>query len=317
MDKKNLIKIINKELTIVTDILHELEHAEHMHPFEIDLAISRVKDIYGELLLLKDDSKPVNQDLNPDENKAFIHSDENRTKRQTGTPNAVNDTVKEQKVSFADTDCEVNLVENNGVETPDKENTKLPGTDIDKMAVSDIINDDNSEEITANVKVDENLDEPIEKVEESMDRASASDNNIGHKMMPEPEIDEPERQENKADVKSGKEVDKKVIIADKYNNTLPSVNDMLAGIKSNKDLASCLGDRPIESMKKAVKLNDKIWYINELFNRDADLYNATINRVDAAKDLDEALAVFSEFQWDQEKKSTISFLELVFRRFAN
>ena len=108
------------------------------------------------------------------------------------------------------------------------------------------------------------------------------------------------------------------IIADKFQNQQPSVNDMLAGFKKNTDLASRLKDRPISDLKTAIKINDRIWFINELFNKDSNLYETAINEINNFDNLDKALEfLFTNYTWDQNKKSTVSFLELVFRRFAN
>lgn len=110
----------------------------------------------------------------------------------------------------------------------------------------------------------------------------------------------------------------KSVFADRFQDTPPSLNDLQASINKTKDLASQFADRPIFHLKSAIKINDRIWFVNELFNRDVDLYNETLSKIDAMQNLDEALALlFASFKWDQEKKSTISFLELVFRRFAN
>ena len=93
---------------------------------------------------------------------------------------------------------------------------------------------------------------------------------------------------------------------------------MLAGLKSNKDIASAMKDRPISDLKAAIKLNDRIWFINELFAKNQDEFNTTVAHINQLSDLDEALAyIFNNYQWDQEKKSTISFLELIFRRFPS
>ena len=108
------------------------------------------------------------------------------------------------------------------------------------------------------------------------------------------------------------------IIADRFQNNSPSVNDMLSSSNLNKDLASHFKDRPIQNLKRAIKLNDRIWYIKELFNEDTQLFEQTVDQIDQSSTLDVVLAqLFKQFDWDQNKKSTISFLELIFRRFAN
>ena len=107
------------------------------------------------------------------------------------------------------------------------------------------------------------------------------------------------------------------IMADTFLSTTPSINDMLSSIKDDKNLASKLKDSPISNLKQVIKLNDKIWYISDLFNNSSADYEKAIDVVNESENLDSALEyLFNNFAWDQNKKSTISFLELVFRRFA-
>lgn len=328
MDKKNLIKIINKELTIVTDIIQGFENSEHIHPFEIDLAISRIKDIYGELQLLKDDSKEIVIDLD-----ANLPKQDNK---KTEIPVIVTETKNESP----DSEDWKNITKSDPQSTRQNKNDNTNNSFEEKQEIKtkpiedtsgineNITNkttgtsqknyEHSSENNVSEIEEDKTTNETDEIQEKQEEQSTTKEANASEEInktvidagaSDEIEEENPDIMKNTAD--------KNEIIADKFNIS-PSVNDMLAGFKKNNDLASRLGDRPVESMKKAVKLNDKIWYINELFSRNADTYNQTLDTIDNAKDLDEALAyLFSNFSWDQEKKSTISFLELVFRRFSN
>jgi hypothetical protein len=54
-----------------------------------------------------------------------------------------------------------------------------------------------------------------------------------------------------------------------------------------------------------------------LFNKNSSTFEKAVDTVNSSADLDKALEyLFMNFKWDQERKSTINFLELVFRRFA-
>lgn len=339
MNKKNLVKIINKELTILSDIVNDFSGNESIHPFEVDLALQKVKDIYGELLMLKDDkeaiSAKVQQDLQQVTEKPAQVSPENITKPIEEQVLENEETV-EEKVPIVDESLSIeptpieepemnNPEDSNAIieveeEKPDitiDEETKNEDESKEPEVISEINDETPAQEKqipeeTASVEdeMTEEEEEPAFTVEKFSHRETAEQPNEAAA----PVVPEPKQEQQTAD----KPKTNGGIVADKFQSKNPSLNDMLAGIKQHKDLASSLKDRPIKDLKSAIKLNDRIWYTNELFKKDAALFEQTVALINGLPDLDAALAhVFTQFNWDQNKKSTISFLELVFRRFAN
>lgn len=314
MNKKNLLKIINKELTILSDIVNDFSGEEAIHPFEVDMALSKVKDIYGELLLLKDSAEPitakVESDLilrpdNSDGEKSLAHQKLKEEKPK----------IDREQVKVPDAPAEIQKEESKEAEAEKvAENSDLI------VVEEEILNEESeSSEVSQPVAEQPALIEMAEEIEEekpfSIETFSPKPESLASGILKttkqEPKAELPKEPEPKVKANGG-------TIADKYQGHGPSINDMLAGVKRNKDLASALKDRPIKDLKTAIKLNDRIWYINELFNKDAEMYAETVQQINKQNDLDSALAfIFSRFKWDQNKKSTISFLELVFRRFAN
>ena len=99
--------------------------------------------------------------------------------------------------------------------------------------------------------------------------------------------------------------------------TVPSINDILKDSQKAKDLASKYIDQPISNLKANITINNKIWYIKELFNEDADLFNQSLSDLNKMNNLDQALQYINQhFNWNQEEDSFLSFIELVFRRFV-
>ena len=94
-----------------------------------------------------------------------------------------------------------------------------------------------------------------------------------------------------------------------------SLNDILVDIENNMDLATHLQNSPIENLESAIALNDKIWFIRELFNGDNELYNSTIQRINKASSIDKAIQIIQNLSWDKEKSSTQKFFELIYRKF--
>ena len=107
-------------------------------------------------------------------------------------------------------------------------------------------------------------------------------------------------------------------LADRFQQNTPSVNDVLAGLEKKANLASRFNSRPITNLRKAIKINDRIRFINELFNHDSIQYEDTIDLIESSANINEALdKLFSSRNWNQEDETTVDFLELVYQRFKS
>lgn len=97
-----------------------------------------------------------------------------------------------------------------------------------------------------------------------------------------------------------------------------SLNDKLK--TSSKELADKLSGTPIKDLKKAIGINDRFVFINELFRGDEAGYERSIKTING-------FSIFQEAQywmerelklklgWDMEKESVQHFYDLVRRRF--
>jgi hypothetical protein len=100
---------------------------------------------------------------------------------------------------------------------------------------------------------------------------------------------------------------------------IPSVNDQLAIHK--KEVADQLGTAPIKDLKKAIGINDRFLFIQELFRGDETMYERSIKTInnftiyaEAQYWIERELKV--KLSWDNEKSVTQDFYNLVKRRFA-
>jgi len=109
--------------------------------------------------------------------------------------------------------------------------------------------------------------------------------------------------------------DVNAVLANQINEKT-SLNDILANIKSDNDLASQLQKSPIQDLKTAISINDKIWFTRELFDGDNDKYLSSLEQINNAKSIEEAIAFADTFRWDKKETSTKRFLELIYRRFV-
>ena len=125
-----------------------------------------------------------------------------------------------------------------------------------------------------------------------------------------------EQTESSATTETAKTEAKPSTLADKFQQNTPSVNDVLAGLEKKANLASKFNSRPITNLRKAIKINDRIRFINELFDHDSQQYELTIDDIENSKDINEALdKLFSSRSWNKEDETTVDFLELVYQRF--
>jgi hypothetical protein len=97
------------------------------------------------------------------------------------------------------------------------------------------------------------------------------------------------------------------------------LNERLATTRN--ELADKLGASPIKDLRKAIGLNDRFVFINELFRGDETMYDRSIKTINN-------FAIYAEAQywmerelkvklgWDNEKFVTQDFYALVRRRFA-
>lgn len=75
--------------------------------------------------------------------------------------------------------------------------------------------------------------------------------------------------------------------------------------------------RFVQSIKKAITLNDRIRYMNDLFGGDSALMSSTIEQLDGMSSLQEAMAyVKSNFSWREEDEAAADFMRLLEDRFS-
>lgn len=128
--------------------------------------------------------------------------------------------------------------------------------------------------------------------------------------------------EKKTSVESVKPVDdtpqeKHETVAHQETKTLSheygNVRTVLDANRSAKRVES----RFVQSIRKAITLNDRIRYMNELFGGDAQLLSTTIDQLDAMSSLQEAKNYVKwNFSWNEEDEATADFMRLLEDRFS-
>lgn len=106
---------------------------------------------------------------------------------------------------------------------------------------------------------------------------------------------------------------------DVIGQNLSSLNDKL---KSERiELASVLKEGPVKDLKKAIGINDRFVFLNELFRGDEPMYERSIKTINNFKIYPEAeywmeRELKVKIGWDENKPVVKHFYQLVKRRFS-
>jgi hypothetical protein len=108
-------------------------------------------------------------------------------------------------------------------------------------------------------------------------------------------------------------------INDVIGNNGASLNDKLKG--NIVDLAAALKEAPVRELKKAIGVNDRYVFINELFRGDEPMYERSIKTINNFRILPEAeywmeRELKIKLGWDDSREITKHFYQLVRRRFS-
>jgi hypothetical protein len=118
-----------------------------------------------------------------------------------------------------------------------------------------------------------------------------------------------------SDEKKDKPDEAPKILSDRFKKQTTLLNEEITQAKPVYNISSRLQTKPISNIQNAIGLNDKFLFINELFDGDADKYNATIETLNNATNFNEAYNFLVEnFQWDMDSELVQKILDLIRRK---
>jgi len=103
---------------------------------------------------------------------------------------------------------------------------------------------------------------------------------------------------------------------------LPENHDLNDRLKENKtEVASFLQASPVKDLKKAIGINDRYLFINELFRGDEDRYERSIKTINGFSIYVEAeywiqRELIVKIGWNENAENVQTFIQLVKRRFS-
>ncbi len=130
-----------------------------------------------------------------------------------------------------------------------------------------------------------------------------------------PETAEREMVEIKAKVAKKEQETTKAILADKFSAS-DTIGEKTSAVRQDEAITSALHSKPISDIGTAIGINDKFYFIRELFSGDTRAYHDTIKRLNTSVSLGEAMKILDESTiMGSDPAAQSSFVDVVRRKF--
>ena len=108
----------------------------------------------------------------------------------------------------------------------------------------------------------------------------------------------------------------KAILADRFGAT-GTIGEKISSPIKDDAITTAMHNRPIADIAAAIGINDKFYYIRELFSGDATAYSDTVSRLNSAGSLGEAMKILDESTvMGSDPAAQSSFVDVVRRKFS-
>ena len=165
-------------------------------------------------------------------------------------------------------------------------------------------------EIESEVEEDEVLPEVEKEIEQSTEEAVLPEIEIKEEELIEENLDSEEEIENTAN--DSAETSKE--IAEDASSLFPKL------MKIEKSIAQNYQVMTLETLIGSFTLNERLQFINELFDGSSDLFSSAIKRLDALDNRDSARSVIAEYatenNWDLDGEVVEDFMLKICSRYA-
>ncbi|HOY39487.1 MAG: hypothetical protein KBB11_07435 [Bacteroidales bacterium] len=105
-------------------------------------------------------------------------------------------------------------------------------------------------------------------------------------------------------------------IGEQLGEKKTSLNEVLGLKTQQQDVVSRIQAKPITDIKAAIGIGDRFLFIRELFDGDNDLYNKTLEYLNALSEINEANEYLkANFTWNNENSTVDHFMKIVQRKF--
>ena len=266
MTNKNTIELIVKDLRDFEKLVVNFKNYSSIPSIELDLALSKLRNLYEALIMLKDTKVKDSQ-----EDLLFIDEQPEMTEMKEEAVIEVKEAQeKEQKKPIAAK--ELTLAKEEKTEKPEKQKVEL-----------------------SEISVYQEPEIPEAMVEPESD-------------IPEPVI---KTQEKRAYVAG-------TLVGERYRDNQSFINKKLGEQAKIKDLTSKIQSTPIKTIAGSIGINDKFFFIRELFKGNTEEFQLTVGMLDNSHNFNSAYNYLIEhFDWDMESEPVQQLLNLIRRKFIS
>lgn len=330
MQTKNLIKIIKAEASVLVSMIESLPDDGDIQPFAVEMLQSKIRDLNNIAVHLSSVGADADSAAADEEARKLAEAEEQRkaaeeearikaeaeAARKAGEEAARKAAAEEEarriaaeEARKAEENARRIAAEEAARKAAEEEARRIAEAEAARKAAEELAR--KAAEAEAARKVAE---EEAKKAKSLADMFADNTADVEQTYNAEDE----QQADAAAPTEPAKTESKPSTLADKFQQNTPSVNDVLAGLEKKANLASRFNSRPITNLRKAIKINDRIRFVNELFDRNSIQYEQTIDMIESSANINEALSnIFNSRNWNQEDETTIDFLELVYQRFKS
>ncbi|MBR5643095.1 MAG: hypothetical protein IKW77_02790 [Salinivirgaceae bacterium] len=322
MQTKNLIKIIKAEATVLVSMIESLPDDGDIQPFAVEMLQSKIRDLNNIAVHLSSIGADADSAAADEEARKLAEAEELRKAaeeeaRKKAEAEAARKAAAEEEARRiaaeetrkAEENARRMAAEEAARKAAEEEARRIAEAEAARKAADELAR--KAAEAEAARKAAE---EEAKKAKSLADMFADNTADVEQTYNAEDE----QQADASAPTEPAKAESKPSTLADKFQQNTPSVNDVLAGLEKKANLASRFNSRPITNLRKAIKINDRIRFVNELFERDSIQYEQTIDMIEQSANINEALSnIFNNRNWNQEDETVIDFLELVYQRFKS
>ncbi|NPD45095.1 MULTISPECIES: hypothetical protein [unclassified Lentimicrobium] len=178
------------------------------------------------------------------------------------------------------------------------------------------------EEAMEEPKYEEVLKEEISMSEEVIEEVQEEIVEIDFKVEVEEKIPEEQVEEVKSsldDMIEQPNLENNLFSQVKTSPEISDLNKKLADARNTHSIVEKLQNNRIENLKSVIGINDKFYFINELFGGNAQKYEDIIYTLNNFKKLEDAMQYFStlkyRFNWDEESEPFAKLVNMLERKF--
>lgn len=183
-----------------------------------------------------------------------------------------------------------------------------------------------AEKTSRHAKIEKHVEQKKSLVTETPEKISSSETIVTEPIVSEVNVSETEISPVVETIvpkpvipsKNKTNTEQNISLADKFRTEDNSLNHRFG--KADKNLLGEIAKlNPLSDIRQGIGINDRFMFVRELFVNDSEKYNQTIEALNTAGSIENALAVINRdaasFAWQEENETVQKLILLVYRRY--